>query len=151
MRSYIVNNTSKDETVALAGQERWKDLIYTGRFKFLVPLNTEYDVRILVRVLSNQLYGKRYTVTHHTSGFVSLYEDGGGRGQVLNKAVRQNFQVNKWYAFKVELIKDTMNYWIDDKLVFSYSDLKYPNGRIGIGVWNRGRAQFAEIKVMRVQ
>ena len=118
-------------------QDEWKD--YTVEFKAKILEDTE-DAGIVFRWQKAEPNDRRYylyRIDNWPRGFNQKQAEGWVADNMQGQE-KIEIEPDTWYKFRLEVVGNKFNCYLDDKLIFKLSDSKdtYSWGRVGFRMWN---------------
>ena len=122
----------------LVGNPAWTD--YTVDVEVLKTAGTEkafnYEagVSLLFRATAiNRFYWLRLGISDNREHRLAI-NDRGGRAPI-SRTIPGRIERNRWYHIRIRLQGESLQAWLDDRLLFQVKDRRLQHGRIGFGNW----------------
>ena len=122
----------------LVGNPAWTD--YTVDVDVLKTAGTEkafnYEasVSLLFRATElNRFYWLRLGISDNREHSLAI-DDRGGRAPIT-RTIPGRIERNRWYRIRIRLQGESLQAWLDDRLLFQVKDRRLTHGRIGFGNW----------------
>ena len=128
-------------------KEEWKD--YTVEFKAKILEDTE-DAGVAFRWQKAEPNDRRYylyRIDNWPRGFNQKQAEGWVAGDMQGQN-KIDMESDTWYKFKLEVIGNKFNCYLDDELMFKLEDPKntYSWGRVGFRMWN-SHARYDDLDI----
>lgn len=147
----LVQNSNIHSRIPLDGAEVRGSLIITGdalwdNYRYTSQLYA-YDNDFMGVVFRYTDQNNYYLFTMHQEGsFRRVVKNENG---VFSKIVEDSagYSKGQWYAVRIDAQGDKFNIYLDDQLIFEFSDSAHPQGKIGFHVTAMAGAAFDNIVV----
>ncbi len=128
-------------------KEEWED--YTVEFKAKILEDTE-DAGVTFRWQKAEPNDRRYylyRIDNWPRGFNQKQAEGWVAGDMQGQN-KIDMEPDTWYKFKLEVVGNKFNCYLDDELMFKLEDTKntYSWGRIGFRMWN-SHARYDDLDI----
>jgi len=127
--------------------DNWKD--YTVEFRAKILENTE-DAGVVFRWQKAEPNDRRYYL-YRIDNWPRGFKQKQAEGWIVEKMQGQkkiDIESGIWYKFKLEVVGNKFNCYLDDKLMFELKDEKntYSKGRVGFRMWN-SHARYDDLSI----
>jgi hypothetical protein len=128
-------------TDLLFGEEDWRNYTIECDARMIEPLGEDlclmgFDLRVVgTDIVDGQLDNDDVSpVAGYLAqqAWISAWIDNEFSGESEYKDI--DFELSRWYRFKAVVHEDTFQFYIDERLVASYTDDRFPTGRLGLFV-----------------
>jgi ribosomal protein L28 len=134
-----------EEGLFLGGDNQWKDYIVEAKVKAYNKDTSGPASGIIARAAdSNNFYLFRL---HWSLNSVQLMKKQNGKYATLKSIpFSKTFDLDKWYALKMDLSGKNITCFVDGEEVIKFEDDSFSGGKIGVRTWNQ-KAAFDDFKV----
>ncbi|MBM3212187.1 DUF1080 domain-containing protein, partial [Candidatus Poribacteria bacterium] len=138
----------------LFGKENWRNYSIECDARILEPLDEIYGMAIDLRVtFPPDDESKESSVSCLASGsdkraYIWPWIDGEFPDQKTPEdfpTTNFDFELGRWYRLKAVAHEDTFEFYIDGRIVLSYTDKRFPTGRLGVMAAGASVLQFDNI------
>ena len=128
-------------------KEKWED--YTVEFRAKILEDTE-DAGVVFRWQKAEPNDRRYylyRIDNWPRGFNQKQAEGWVAGDMQGQN-KIDMEPDTWYKFKLEVVGNKFNCYLDDELMFKLEDPKntYSWGRVGFRMWN-SHARYDDLDI----